>query len=29
MSGGYITILDAKALQRVSEHEERNIGRRS
>ncbi len=29
MSGGYITILDEKALQRISEREERNLGRPS
>jgi CRP-like cAMP-binding protein len=29
MSGGYVTLLDEKQLQRISEHEERNVGRRS
>jgi CRP/FNR family cyclic AMP-dependent transcriptional regulator len=29
MRGGYVTILDGNALQRISEHEERQIGRRS
>jgi len=27
MNGGYVTILDEKALERISEHDERNLGR--